>query len=100
MPWFSRAFEACIFGCNVEDPEIGHLIGIGHHLVGNIKSAYFHEIIFKSLQNLTIIDILGKQSDVKNDRIGERGTLTIPRFSRAFAIAYLDEMLKTLKLVI
>jgi len=38
-----------------------------------MKSAYCHEIIFKRLQNLTIIDILGKQIDVKNDRIGERG---------------------------
>jgi hypothetical protein len=31
------------------------------------------EIIFKSLQNLIIIDFLGKRSDVKYDRIGERG---------------------------
>ena len=62
IPRFCRAFEICIFGWNVEDPANGHLIGIIHHLVGNMKSAYVHEIIFKSLQNLIIIDFLGKQS--------------------------------------
>ena len=62
IPRFSWAFAICTFGCNVEDPANNHLIGIIRHLVGNMKSAYLHEIVFKSLQNLIIIDFLGRGS--------------------------------------
>ena len=65
IPWFSRAFAICIFGWNVEDPEIGHLIGIEHHLVGDYKSARFVEIIFKSLWTSISIDSLGSTSGVR-----------------------------------
>jgi hypothetical protein len=57
-----RNTKICSFGLNVEDPQYGHMIGIIHHLVGEYKSAYFPEIILKSLQKLIIIDYPGRRS--------------------------------------
>jgi len=53
-----------MFGSNVEDPENGHMIGILGCLVGNMKSAYVHEIIFKRQWKMMSIVFLGSTSGV------------------------------------